>query len=523
MAKIIVQFDYGNSIELMNRSSETITDTLDRAGVQLRMDCGGNGTCGKCRIRVIKGSLSVTEEDKNLFSQQELQAGWRIACKAKVINDLIIAVPCDGKTPKKETMQALAVNVKYKSDTGSKSNSSNVAIDIGTTTIAMALLDKTTGVVIAATTMVNSQCRYGSDVLSRIYMANHGMAEELKRLLWKDLLNGVDALLEQTKYFFKVKKIIIAGNTTMEHILMGDSCAKLGESPFTPVTLELRNVKLEEILPQVSDEKKKIEVTILPGISAFVGADVVAGLLACNFDKIEKPSLLIDLGTNGEMVLGTKERLLVTSTAAGPAFEGGNITCGMGSITGAICSVQMIQQKTHIVTIGEKPPVGVCGTGVLELVYELLKSGKMDESGLLREEYQSNGYLVAEKNDGQPIVFTQKDIREFQMAKSAIRSGIEILLEHYGITQQEVDTVYLAGGFGYKLNRHKAAGVGLIPRIWKDRTIAVGNTSLQGAINYLCKEKAVNRCMNLIAATEEISLAKDEKFENLYLKNMYLK
>ena len=202
----------------------------------------------------------------------------------------------------------------------------------------------------------------------------------------------------------EIQRIMISGNTTMGHLLMGYDCSGLGVFPFTPVNIDLIEGKASDIL-KLQDTEAKVQ--LLPGISTYVGGDIVSGLFACDFDKNEEVCMLIDLGTNGEMAIGNKDRILVTSTAAGPAFEGGNITWGTGSIPGAICSAQIKDKKAEVRTIKDESPPGICGTGVVETAAELLKEELIDETGRLEDDYFDEGYPLAETADGTTIFFTQ--------------------------------------------------------------------------------------------------------------------
>ncbi len=399
----------------------------------------------------------------------------------------------------------------------------HVAVDIGTTTIAMALVD-TAGNICLALTKNNRQRAFGADVLSRIRYAISGGAAELQDCIWQDLMDGVAALTQGTTEI-EIGQIIISANTTMEHLLLGDSCETLGVAPFIPADLSLREYRLKELVQAVPAACTETMLVILPGISAFIGADIVAGMYACGMasgGKMPTHSniLFVDLGTNGEMVLQTSDGFLATSVAAGPAFEGGNITHGCPSIDGAICSVSLLGERIITQTIGNRPPVGLCGTAVAELAYEMVKTGKSDVTGNFVGECHTQGLTVAQTEDGEQIVFTQSDMRQLQMAKAAVRAGIEILLAERGLTAGDVDTVYLAGGFGYRMNIYKAVEIGLLPKALREKTKALGNTSLQGAIRYLGEKNAASHLMEMIAASSEINLAKHPAFEENYLHFM---
>lgn len=231
--------------------------------------------------------------------------------------------------------------------------------------------------------------------------------------------------------------------------------------------------------------------------------------------------MLIDLGTNGEMALGNEEALLVTSTAAGPAFEGGNITWGTGSIPGTVCHVWQEDGSLQIGTIQDQPPVGICGTGVIELVSELVRAEEMDETGRLEEPWFEEGYPVVQNVRGEQIVLTQKDVREIQLAKAAVRAGIETLLSEYGVEASVVDTVYVAGGFGYCLDYEKAAEVGMFPQEFLGKLQAVGNSALQGAVQLLLDKEKIQKAERIASRAREIDLSVHPVFQETYMDAMF--
>ncbi|MCR4891410.1 MAG: ASKHA domain-containing protein [Lachnospiraceae bacterium] len=295
-------------------------------------------------------------------------------------------------------------------------------------------------------------------------------------------------------------QIIVSGNTTMQHLLEGLPCKGLGVAPYSPVDISLHPFQ---------------NMILLPGISTFVGADIVSGILSCGMDLGEDICLFVDLGTNGEIVLGNRDRLICASTAAGPAFEGGNISCGVAGIPGAIDRVDIIDHIVRYTSLGGRKPVGLCGTGVLEVTYELLKSGIMDETGLLSDPYFEKGFRITGD-----VIFRMEDIREVQLAKGAVRAGIETLIESYGIHYGNIQKLYLAGGFGKKLNIRKAAGIGLIPFELLERTEAVGNSSLKGAVEFAAGRIEAQRFIHVADFTEEISLGDHPSFQEQYFSYM---
>lgn len=521
---------------------ETILEAMIRQDLFYRSDCGGRGTCGKCKVRVVSGALKVTTQDKVLFTGQELRDGARLACKAMPQEDTTIALGdvsddsikgiVQGTEKAKGTDTVLFRNI----DLDHKYQTVNyyLGIDLGTTTLAFRLADNSLERTLATHTMVNPQRAYGADVISRIKASNDGKGEQLKEMIRKALEEGINTVLNSAQLtIHKLSRIAIAGNTTMIHLLMGYSCNGLGLYPFTPVTVDTIHVNTKDIFSGLN--AKNVPVSILPCISAFVGGDIAAGLAVCGYQSAEDVSLLIDFGTNGELALGNKDRILVTSTAAGPAFEGGNLSCGVGSIPGAINHVSIHENKITFETIEHLPAVGICGTGAVELLSELYRTGIIDETGLLSGDYFDSGFPICEQGkedkryeqdkqyqrDRAEFILTQKDIRELQMAKAAVRAGIEVLMRRYGVSCNQVDKVYLAGGFGFYLDADKAIRIGLLPEAFRNKIFTIGNSSLTGAVMSMTDTGFLSRSEEIITRCNEIHLSNDEAFQELYLKYMY--
>ena len=501
-------------------SDKNLLSVLQSMSVNVPANCGGAGKCGKCRVQIWEtggaaACLPVSETEKAVFTEEELNDGWRLACMQKTTAGMLVGVK------EEETMQ---VETGFVGTRPGKGNIKGVpkqpviAVDIGTTTLAAALVDADSGEICRAASRINHQRRWGADVISRIDAANKGSGSALQASIQDDLLalteQLTDSLRRGEKTFDAVSEIdqgicpvdmqvpvVISGNTTMEHLLLGYSCETLGVSPYTPVDISLQT---------------RDNMTVLPGISTYVGADIVSGIIACGMDESEEISLLVDLGTNGEMALGNKDRILATSTAAGPAFEGGNISCGTAGVPGAIDTVQIVDGKAEVTTIGGETAKGICGSGVLETVYELLQAELMDETGLLEDDWFDDGYPLAKG-----VVFTQQDIREVQLAKAAVRAGIETLTEYYGIELSDIAHLYLAGGFGKKLNVEKAAGIGLLPEELVEKTVAVGNSSLAGAVLFAANPALSERFTRVAEQAEEVKLAETKEFTDHYMDAMY--
>lgn len=491
-----------------------VHDYIQSQGTALAMPCGGKGMCGKCRVRVVRGRLPVTPEDKRIFSEAQLAQGWRLACKAVTREAVEIVVPVQ----EQQGFSALAAEA---ADEGALSLAADhdygLAVDIGTTTLAAALVDCTDGKILATATAVNSQRSFGADVVSRIGAACHGKGKALQKAVRRDLTRLMKQLLkDHPGTAARCRQMAIAANTTMLHLLMGWPCDGLGDWPFHPVSLGGKTYRAQEVLGPQSP-LADATVTLLPGMSTYVGADITAGIWQCGLASSDDVSLFVDLGTNGEMVLGNKDQRFIASAPAGPALEGGKLTWGTGSVPGAICGVRIERGRAKVRTIDHAVPVGICGTGILEAMAGLVREGLVDETGKLVEPYFHKGFPLASTLDYQRITLSQQDIREIQMAKSAIRAGIESLIERSGISRQRVHQVFLAGGFGYYLDPQKAAVIGLLPADLAERTTAVGNTSLKGAIGLLTGAVTLEELQAIAAGAEEIVLGNDEAFQRLYI------
>ncbi|WP_044956884.1 ASKHA domain-containing protein [Butyrivibrio sp. LC3010] len=504
-----------------------LSELLIREGIVRNMPCGGMGRCGKCVVRFKSGASAVTVADRKFLSEEELNNGYRLSCRALIKHDAVLESLGDYFISDSENISVK--DSDYLSDRKSKTGNESlygkganvsdieennicgndfysISIDIGTTTIAASLLNK--GNTVKKTSTMNSQAVYGADVISRIQADCSGKAKQLQELVINDLRKVITELLgifisdkqayedRYDKKDFVLKTIVIAGNTTMLHILMGDSCEGLGKSPYKPVRLSYPVTKLSQMPEKIRSgllgdfgDSENINVVIIPGISAFVGADIVSGMYSLSFDKIpaNKKYMLIDLGTNGEMAVADSENISVCSTAAGPVFEGGGISCGMAGVPGAIEHVTLDKTdgkryEADITTIKNEEPRGICGSGVLELVSELCRTKLIDETGLLIDGLFDDGIRLYSSADGKEIVFSQKDIRAVQLAKAAIRSGIDSLLKAHGCRAGEIDKVFLAGGFSEHLDTEKIRYLNMFPEEFLRGGVidCVGNTSLLG-------------------------------------------
>lgn len=528
-----------------------------------------------------EGSAKVpSERELRILTDQEAEEGFRLACVMvpdgdclieipdAVADELVVVTADELQIPKSRpdvTMQEKA------SDNGKRNRfldcSFAIVADVGTTTLAMQLIvyDNYEVTSLATYTAANRQRSYGADVLSRIEAACSGQGMELRNAVLSGLLEGIGKLLapvtqqaalcgafdwqllsgevrsdtdEKGTGFLGdswipavrekgISHLVLAGNTTMVHLMMGYSCEQLGKAPFRPVSTDSVQMKVLPFFEPVSKEEKawdspvsaimqKTELFIFPGISAFVGGDIVSGMYVTGLYKSAGVQILVDLGTNGEIVIGNRMRMMASSTAAGPAFEGGGISCGCASVKGAICGCSLLEDGSFALeTIGGAEPVGICGSGLFEILYELLRAGRMDETGLLAEGSVDRIYLYGEK-----IYLTQQDIRQFQMAKAAVCAGMETLMRKYGAYAGDVERIYIAGGFGYSLNLKKAAALGLFPDGCDRQLLAVGNTSLAGCRSFLL-EDSKERLDTIRKYTMVYNLAETDVFQEKYLERMY--
>jgi len=482
---------------------QTVLQALQTAGIFVEATCGGGGTCGKCLAQI------------NKIPQ--------LTCLTPAADGMEIIVG--------HTEDFAIVDISADREGITAGVSYGLAVDIGTTTIALTLVNLDNGKPVLSHGVINSQRALGADVISRIKAADEGKLDVLRRCVLDDICTGISYLCKESRVLAGshlddspvsdfnliryIRKIVIAGNTTMLHILMGESCHSLGQYPFTPVFIELQRHSFKDIFGTVTfdDELPSCEVVLLPGISTYVGADVAAGILYGYALEEGGLRLLVDLGTNGELALFSPDAVTATATAAGPAFEAGNISCGTGSIPGAIAKAVYRPETESFEweTIGGADnPIGICGSGVLDIAAQLVLHGFIDEAGSLEEDF-----VIAPG-----ITFTQKDVRELQLAKSAVRAGIEVLLSDFGVFYDDIDKVYLAGGFGHTLNLESAIILGILPEAWRHKVQAIGNSSLAGSVRVLTDSAALDTIVDFTAKAKEINLSAHPEFNDLFMEHM---
>ena len=467
--------------------------------------CGGHGLCGKCKV-MAKGSLSLpSQAEVDLLSANELDGGVRLACKTYALGDCEVntLVPSKGE-------QIVTAGVLPRTDLKPCFSKYGVAVDIGTTTLAARLYNPR-GETLAEDTHINPQQPWGADVVSRIEAALGGKDKELAIAIREAVNDCISHLADLAHiHAHEIDGVTVTGNTTMLSFLTEEDVSPLSCAPF-----EVKRL-FGEVLPAaelgLSSLEPSTPIYLPPCISAFVGADAVCSMLAtplCEGDT----AMLADIGTNGEMALWHHNKLTVCSTAAGPAFEGVGISMGMRGADGAIDKVSLVNGGLVAHVIGNTEPIGICGSGLVDAVACLLDLELVDESG-----YLEDGEAVVHS----PVVLTQQDIRMLQLAKSAICAGLVTLMESENLAASNVNTLYIAGGFGNYLNKNNAVKIGLLPKKLAHRSETVGNAALTGASMLLLDSDLRQKAQILAASATTIELSSDPIFAERYISGMML-
>ena len=403
-----------------------------------------------------------------------------------------------------------------------------LAVDIGTTKVAAYLVDLFTGEVLASKGVMNPQISYGEDLISRIVAAGKPEAgsEKLQSILVEGLNKMLQELCEETGHTpDEIVEAVVVGNTVIHHLFLGLPVQQLGVSPYTPVIDTAVDIKAREVGLEISPGGY---VHLLPNIAGYVGADHVAMLLAINMDQADETTLAIDIGTNTEICLNYRGKMTSVSCASGPAFEGAHIKHGMRAAPGAIEYVQIENNEVKIQTIGGVPPVGICGSGLLDAIAQMRLNGIIDVSGrlgdhpLVRDNNRSKEFILADRPGSSPITISQKDVRELQLAKAAIRVGIMALVEKAGIEEQDIQKVVIAGAFGTFIDIKSAITIGMLPNLPLDRFQQVGNAAGTGSRMALISQTERAKASQLAEKVGYIELARMRNFSTCFAEATYL-
>ncbi len=477
-----------------------LQDALFAYGVEF--PCGGRGRCKGCRVKLLAGGMDPSPEEEKLLGAAELAQGWRLACRARAESDLTLEIAQWEAT-------ILADETVFEFQPG---EGLGLAVDLGTTTLVAQLLDLKTGCVLGMRTALNPQARHGADVMSRVqFAALENRQPILEELIRKEIGGLAMKILEAAKVEgAELRQVVIVGNTVMHHLFSGVDIEPLSRYPFEPERDGAMDFPASRLGWKLPGDPR---VSFLPCLGGFVGSDILGGILATRLDKCGSLSMLIDLGTNGEIVLGDRDGLLCASTAAGPAFEGARISYGMRAATGAIASVSSAGcgLETHV--LGNTAPRGICGSGLVDAAAVGLDLGIILPSGRLAK--GAREWMLRP-----PVSLTQTDIRELQLAKGAIAAGIKLLLKERGASADEVERIYLAGAFGNYINRTSARRIGLLD-FPEEKIRPAGNTALLGAKMALFQlNRGPGDYRGILEMTRHVPLASSEEFQETFIESM---
>lgn len=453
---------------------ETLLSVLCRAGLAPEAPCGGSGTCGKCKV---------------LLDGREV-----LSCQTPVNRDMTVTLPPEP--------DALILTDGIANELPAEGGLC-LAIDIGTTTVAAYLLEN--GRVLATESRKNPQASFGADVISRLQYARKGHGAELTAAI-KACVTDMTAALLRKSGKTQPDTVCVVGNPAMQQLFLGMTTENLTKPPFSPLLTKAEVLEGGQVLPLWAGA----ELLMVPNISGYIGADTVACILATGMEHEDKLTLLVDIGTNGEMVLGNKDRLVVCATAAGPALEGAGIQHGMQAATGAIDHVDH-DFSCHV--MGGGNATGICGSGLLDAIAAGLHRGLINQRGrILNEEH------TLPLADG--IALTQEDIRQFQQAKGAIAAGIRLMADHLGVTLEDIEQVYLAGAFGTFLDPHSACRTGLIPAELEEKIRPIGNAAGSGAKKIACSRDAFTHTDHIVSKAELLELATQPAWAKCFAQSM---
>ena len=462
-------------------TGETLYSALIKAGVSIQAPCGGHGKCGKCRVKAF-GAIDVDAD------------GTCLCCKTVLKGDCAIQ-------PIEHTAQIQLEGITRQYETDGEKGL-GVAVDIGTTTIAAYLCSLEDGRVLASESMLNPQKVHGADVISRIMFVNTDAGNP--KVLADEIHDAISRLIASMlhKAGFegcRIEKISLVGNTTIMHLTGRYSTLGISKAPYLP-----------EYTSEHIRDYYGLPAVFGGCISGFVGADTVAAMLACGFDKASETIMLIDIGTNGEIALKKGDVIYACSCAAGPAFEGAHIACGIGGVAGAVDHIKLDQDSITYTTIGGQTPCGICGSGIVDAVSCLLAKEEIDFKGRMKERFHITD----------SVYIAPEDIREIQLAKAAIASGVEILASSAGISVKDIDRVYLAGGFGTYISIDSACRIGLLPPELKTKIHPVGNAAGDGAKMLLLSDRYRKTAEILRQNTVYVDLSAQEEFEDIYAEKL---
>ena len=505
----------------------TVLEAAGLAGVIINSVCGGIGTCGKCTVRIEPQGVEV------------------VACNWVIEGDITVVVPQQAELFAKRVLEEgieldddISCDIAEKYRQKGIRNIFGISLDIGTTTVVAKLLDLQDGRCLATASGANPQMSFGDDVISRISAAStqKGFAR-----LHESIISYINLLIaelckESETSADDIYEICVAGNTAMSHLFLSLPVKQLGEAPYEAYSLEAFDKTVAEMSLNINPAGN---VHVMENIAGFVGSDTTAVALAISFDKIDKMTLMVDIGTNGELLLGTKDKIYAASCAAGPALEGARIDQGSRAVAGAIEAVRFDERDVYLEVIGEEPAATICGSGLIDAVAVMLDLEVIDSTGYFTEKSALKEKLgpaiinrLIEK-DGQPcfvlawgddkrkdVVLSQRDIRQMQLAKGAIRTGIILLQKELAIEDKDIEQVFLAGAFGNYIKRESALRIGMLPDIPCERIHFIGNAANTGAQMTLLSSKMRDRTADITGNIKYIEIAMKKDFQDVFADSM---
>jgi len=600
--------------QISAKSGETLFEIADRGGLQLRSDCGGKGTCGKCRVHVkpLEAVNKPTTAECSLLTTKNRKAGFRLACQTRLIGkqDIVVMIPAATRTLRRRiqiagkmkamklnpALKTILVNVppvdpdfsvpdtervlmglsnlfgqkrktrwEYPVPVIAKTSSAvrtasgqvtlvirnntqlldihagdardimyGVALDIGTSKLGGSLFSLATGEHIASAGVENPQLRFGEDIMTRLSYAavSPNNLIELQAAAIEGINTILDSLTSKGVQSERIYELVVVGNTVMTSLFLGLDTTHLAYGPFTPPFRGPIETQANQLRLQLSSQTA---VYVLPNIAGYVGADAIADILATSLHQQRKPCLLIDIGTNSEVILGNRDRISATSCAAGPAFEGAQIEHGMKAVSGAIerLTLDKTSMEFEITTIDDAVPIGICGSGVVDAIAQLAEANLLSSKGRFTE--QANHYLISEGKTRSIVIYThptgtghsplllsEHDISQLLLAKAAIQTGYTILLQHQKLKPAKLSHVFIAGAFGNYLNPASAQRIGLIPNIPLDKVSFVGNAALSGAQLALLSTTQRKHATRLAKSVEFVDLARHSDFAKTYAASLFI-
>jgi len=537
MEKFKVTFLPDNKSVTVGKDTTILSAALS-AGVYINSTCGGDGICGRCKVTVKKGK--VISQPNGIITAQEKKDNLYLACRTNIHSDLEVLIPEGSRinfeklTPEEleKRLSSFYSKTEDSAPVGEKLKNLGLCFDIGTTTISGQLVDLNSKEILGTKAAYNQQAAFGSDIITRIVYATKpaGLAQ-----LHNAVSGTINQIIEELVFgcninLNNINSIVCAGNTTMIYLLLNKDPSRIRKEPYTVTANSLPVLSAKDADININS---KVMLDCVPGVSSYIGGDTVSGVLSSRLYQKEETHILIDIGTNGEIVLGNKEFMVACAASAGPAFEGSGVTSGMRASSGAIQKININKKDFGVKysTIQDKKPRGICGSGYIDLLSELLSAGIIDKSGKfivqnkrIRNSDNGKEFVVCfkEETDGVgDIVINEADIENLKRSKGAIYSATSILVKHLGIDFSTISKIYIAGGFGTYLDIEKAIRIGLLPDLKRSRFVFIGNSSLAGARQVLFANQEMVTANKIAAKITHFELSVEPGYMEEYSQALF--